>query len=254
MSGAAALAAIVLFAAACSHSPAAASAQSRRVAATPIDMSTAGTITGVVRFTGTPPAMPVLDMSGATGCASAGHAPARDQAVVVNANHTLRWAFVYIAAGLESYHFDAPSRPVPLVQQGCQFQPHVLGLMPGQPLEIFSRDPVPHNVFADPRQNPRWNISMMPGAAPVIERFAQPEVMIPVACNVHPWMHAYVGVVASPYFAVTDGQGTFTLPRVPPGSYTLEVWQQRYGLQRRQVDVLPRQQVRVVFTYSAGGA
>lgn len=210
----------------------------------------------MVRFRGQPPAMPVLDMSGTPGCRPAGAAggPApRAQAVVVNPNGTLRWAFVYIAKGLEGYHFNPPARAAQLVQQGCEFRPHVLGLMAGQRLEVSSRDPIPHNVFADPKQNRRWNLSMMPGDAPVTERFDHPEVMIPVECNVHAWMHAYIGVVGNPYFAVTGRDGSFTLRDVPPGRYELAVWQQRYGIERQEVDVLPGESERAVFTYSGAG-
>ncbi|MGH9533718.1 MAG: carboxypeptidase regulatory-like domain-containing protein [Terriglobales bacterium] len=238
-------------AAGCSHSP---PAVAHREPATPLDMSTVGAITGVVRFTGTPPAMPVLDMSGAPGCAPAGAPQVRDQAVVVNPNATLRWAFVYIAKGLQGWRFDPPSSPAKLIQQGCRFHPHVLGLMAGQALEISSRDSVVHNVHAAPRRNGPWNISMLPGAAPVTETFPQPEVMIPVECNVHAWMHAYVGVVDNPYFAVTGRQGRFRLLNVPPGHYMLAVWQQRYGLRRQEINLLPRQHLQVVFTYSASGS
>lgn len=236
--------------AACSPSAAPAAHQ---LPATPIHPATAGSITGVVRWAGVPPAMPMLDMSGTPGCQPAGAPPVHGQAVVVNPNGTLRWAFVYIASGLEAYHFDPPLHPAQLVQQGCQFRPHVLGLMPGQPLEVSSRDPIPHNVFADPQHNRRWNLSMLPGSAPILERFAHPEIMIPVECNVHSWMHAYIGVVGNPYFAVTGTDGAFTLRHLPPGHYTLAVWQQRYGIERQEVDLLPRQQVRVVFTYSGTG-
>lgn len=245
--------AAAMCASACHHAPS--PARLHRGPATPVDPQTVGVITGSVRFRGVPPSMPLLDMSSSPGCLPAGAPPVHDPAVVVNSNGTLRWAFVYIAKGLKGWNFDPPSRPADLVQQGCQFRPHVLGLMAGQPLRILTRDSVPHNVHAAPRRNPPWNVSMLPGAAPVLEQFNHAEVMIPVECNVHSWMHAFIGVVNNPYFAVTGRRGSFQLRNVPPGRYTLAVWQQRYGFRRRQVDVLPRQHVRVVFTYHppAGG-
>ena len=54
--------------------------------------------------------------------------------------------------------------------------------------------------------------------------FTVPEVMVRFKCDVHPWMAAYVGVVAHPYFAVTDAYGAFDIKGLPPGTYTLEAW------------------------------
>ncbi len=61
--------------------------------------------------------------------------------------------------------------------------------------------------------------------------------MIPVKCNVHPWMRAYIGVVSHPFFAVTGDDGTFTIKGLPPGTYTIEVWHEKYGKQEQPVTV-----------------
>ena len=57
--------------------------------------------------------------------------------------------------------------------------------------------------------------------------------MIPVKCNIHPWMKAYVGVVSHPYFAVTGDDGSFELKDLPPGDYTIQVWHEKYGTQEQ---------------------
>ena len=54
--------------------------------------------------------------------------------------------------------------------------------------------------------------------------------MIRVKCNIHGWMHAFIGVVDNPYFAVTGDDGTFELKNVPPGEYTIEAWQEELGV------------------------
>lgn len=225
------------------------SAPAARQPPTPINPALTGSIQGRVEWKGAPPAMAIIDMSGTPGCASPGQPAARDESVVVNADGGLRWAFVYIEHGLEGWSFALPAGPVMLDQKGCMFEPHVVGMMAGQKLRIVSSDSTTHNVHAEPRLNPPWNESMMPGMAPLEETFNRPEVMIPIQCNVHAWMAAYAGVVSSPYFAVTGADGGFLLRNVPAGSYTLAVWQERYGVQRRQVTVLPRQTTRVEFSY-----
>lgn len=217
---------------------------------TPLDPATTGAIAGRVLWTAaTPPAPAAIDLSGTPACRSAGAPPARDQSLVVNANGTLRWAFAYIQSGLGDRRFATPRTPVVLEQRGCQFEPHVLGLMPGQLLRVVSGDQTVHNVHAEPKLNPAWNDSMLPGGAPIEESFARPEVMIPIRCNVHAWMLAWVGVVANPYFAVTGSDGSFLLSNVPAGGYTLAVWQERLGERTARVLVLPRQTARVLIRF-----
>ncbi len=73
--------------------------------------------------------------------------------------------------------------------------------------------------------------------------------MIPVKCNVHPWMRAYIGVVSHPFFAVTGDDGTFTIKGLPPGTYTLEAWHEKYGNQDIQVTVAPKESKTLDITY-----
>ena len=75
--------------------------------------------------------------------------------------------------------------------------------------------------------------------------------MIPVKCNVHPWMRAYIGVVAHPFFAVTGDDGTFTIKGLPPGTYTIEVWHEKFGTQEQQVTVGAKESKTVDFSIRA---
>jgi hypothetical protein len=68
-------------------------------------------------------------------------------------------------------------------------------------------------------------------------KFTKQEVMIPVKCNIHEWMHAYIGVVDNPYFATTKDDGTFTLPNLPPGTYTVTAWHELLGTQETTVTI-----------------
>jgi hypothetical protein len=80
--------------------------------------------------------------------------------------------------------------------------------------------------------------------------FPRSEIMVPVKCNIHPWMTAYVGVSPHPYFAVSGTDGSFEIPNLPPGEYTIEVWHEKYGTQEQQITVEPNGAQEIEFTFS----
>ncbi len=71
------------------------------------------------------------------------------------------------------------------------------------------------------------------GAQPTDTSWNNEEIAIPVKCNVHPWMHAYIAVVKGP-FGESDDTGAFKLDNVPPGT-PLTAWQETYGTQTQTV-------------------
>ena len=129
------------------------------------------------------------------------------------------------------------------------YKPHVIGVMAGQNIEIKNADPTNHNIHPLPQTNQEWNESQPPGSAAKMQTFARQEVMIPVKCNIHPWMRAYIGVVSSPFFAVTGDDGTFTIKGLPPGTYTIETWHEKYGTQDQQVTVGAKESKTVDFSF-----
>ena len=217
--------------------------------ATPIDPATVGEITGQVAFEGKAPAKVRIRMDAVPACVQANKEPRFTEEVVVNENNTLRDVFVYVKDGLGNRTFTPPAEPAVLDQQGCWYVPHVLGIMAGQKLDIKNSDPTNHNIHPLPVSNREFNQSQPPGAANLSEQFARPEVMIPVKCNVHPWMKAYIGVVSNPFHAVTDDQGAFTLKGLPPGDYTIEAWQEKYGAQEQKVTIGPSESKAITFTF-----
>jgi hypothetical protein len=80
--------------------------------------------------------------------------------------------------------------------------------------------------------------------------FTTREVMVPLKCDVHAWMRAYVGALEHPYFAVTGEAGTFTLPDLPPGTYTIEAWHERLGTREQQVTIGAKESKDVEFTFA----
>ena len=186
--------------------------QQAQPAATPIDPATVATVNGTVKFDGTAPKPAKIDMSQDPGCKGTNEA----ESVVVSGGD-LANVFVYVKDGLGNRTFDAPKDPVVLDQKGCQYHPHVLGVMAGQTVQIKNDDPTTHNIHPTPKDNREWNESQPPSSPALEKNFAREEIMLPVKCNQHPWMKMYVNVVKSPFFAVTDKSGKYEIKGLPPG-------------------------------------
>jgi plastocyanin len=219
----------------------------------PVDPATAGTVSGTIKLDGTAPKMKTINMAAEPNCASA-HAgsPAMTEDVVPGDGGTLQNVFVYLSGDFSAYSLPAPTTPVEIDQKGCQYHPHVLGIMAGQPLNVVNSDMTTHNIHPVPKNNREWNESQPPGSAPIMQSFAHEEVAIPVKCNVHPWMKAYIAVLGSPYFQVTGKDGTYTISNVPPGTYTVTAWHELYGPVTQMVTVGPSEKKTVDLTVKAG--
>ncbi len=204
------------------------------------DDASAATVSGKVSFSGDKPAMKTLSMDATPACARAHTTPQKSQEVMVNENGTLKNVFVWVKSGLPDKAWPAPATPVKLDQKGCMYEPHVFGVMAGQDIEIANADPTNHNIHPLPKENREWNESQPPSGEAKKKSFARQEVMIPVKCNVHPWMRAYIGVVGHPFFAVTGDDGTFTIKGLPPGTYKVEAWHEKFGAKEMDVTVAPK--------------
>jgi len=209
------------------------------------------TITGKVKFTGTKPAMPKIDMSEEPKCkAKYPAAPPTEETVVVNPNGTLANVFVYVKSGLPaSYKAAAPAGPVTLDQDGCRYHPHVFGIMVGQTLAIKNSDGILHNIKAKGTKNRPFNISQ-PTTMTSTRTFTAPEVTVPLECNVHGWMHAWLGVLPHSFYSVSGSDGGFSIKGLPPGSYTIEAWHEKYGTQTATVTVTGSETKTADFTFA----
>ena len=217
-------------------------------AATPIDPSTVATVNGTVKLDGSAPKPAKIDMSQDPGCKGTNQAE-----TVVADNGDLANVFVYVKDGLGNRTFDVPKDPVVLDQQGCQYHPHVLGVMAGQTVQIKNDDPTTHNIHPTPKDNREWNESQPPSSPALEKTFAREEIMLPVKCNQHPWMKMYVNVVKSPFFAVTDKTGKYEIKGLPPGDYTLEFVHEKLGPpQDVKVTVGPKDTKTVDASFKAG--
>ena len=216
-----------------------------------VDSATAGTITGRVLFQGTPPTMPVIDMSSNPNCERQHKAPFRAETVIVNPNGTLRNVFVHLKDGLAPAKWTPPAQAAKLDQNGCVYEPHVQGIVTGQSLEILNDDPVNHNVHAECQKNAAWNESQPPRAEHKFKTFGSEEILFPVTCSVHPWMRAWIGVSPHPFFAVSGEDGTFRIEGVPPGTYTVEAVHEKFGRKEGKLTLSPSGSASIEFTYGS---
>ncbi|HJP92731.1 MAG TPA: carboxypeptidase regulatory-like domain-containing protein [Pyrinomonadaceae bacterium] len=190
-----------------------------------------GTISGVVAFNGTPPAPKKIDTTADPECGRKNPNLSTDDTIVKDGK--LANVFIYVKEGsveggkkIGDYTWAAPSSEVQLDQNGCHYAPHVLGVLVNQKLKITNSDNTTHNIHPTPKLNAEWNQSQTAGAPPIEKAFTRAEVLIPVKCNQHPWMKAYIGVMKSPLFSVSGTDGAYEIKGVPPGTYTVVAWRE----------------------------
>lgn len=209
-----------------------------------------GTVTGTVRFVGTPPPAQALDMRGDRFClgvhggTSPSVAPVRS-----SASGDLAEVIVYIKEGLSGQTADPPSQEILLDQQDCMYIPRVLALQAGQTLVIRNSDATLHNVHASPAVGRGFNIGQPIKGLESRKVFDEPAGLVPVECDIHGWMHATILVADHPFFAVTTEDGGFSLDGLPPGEYVLEAWHETLGTRTQSVTVREGQQTSVDFSF-----
>ncbi len=236
---------VLLAAGACSREQA---GETRKVATgPPVDLATAGAIGGEVRFEGTPPPQSTVDVSSAGECAKGSKTvPAGD---ILVKDGKVQNAVVYVKEGLGERGFAPPATEVVIDQKGCLFDPRIAVVQTGQPVRFLNSDPLPHNVHGLPDKSSPWNFSLgVKGAARTVT-VDEPEHFITIKCDIHPWMRGYLGVFDHPYFAITGVDGRFTLPNLPPGSYVVEAWHERFGTKTANVTVGAKETKSVDFSF-----
>ena len=204
-------------------------------------------VQGTVTYAG-PDTDPPVSMQGDPSCAGLHPEPVDSNEIALK-NGKLANVFVYVKSGLEGKSFPVPAEKKQVDQRGCLYSPRVLGVQVGQTVEFTNSDPTLHNIHALPTANEESNDPQLQGMPPIDKTFAKPEVMVPLRCDIHPWMTAYLGVVSHPYYAVSGEDGTFSIRNLPPGRYTLEAWHEKLGTQTREVTIAPGRMVAIGFDF-----
>lgn len=211
-----------------------------------------GTISGKIKFTGTAPRNPTIDMTEEAACKSKYTTTPTEENVVAGPANALANVFVYVSAGLPAgQSYPTPTTAVVLDQNGCRYHPHVFGVQVNQPVEILNSDPVLHNIKAIAKKNRPFNISQPSAGMKTNRTFTAPEVMVNLQCNVHGWMHAWLGVRPDPFFAVSGPDGSFSISGLPPGTYTIEAWHEKFGTQTATVTIAGTETKTANLTFAA---
>jgi plastocyanin len=186
-------------------------------------------------------------------CAAKHKSSVANEMLVLGANNALANVMVRIKSPV-SGSFTAPAQAAVIDQNGCQYSPHVLGVMVGQTLKLKNSDGLLHNVHALPKVNTPFNMAMPANRTEADTKFGKEEGMFLVKCDVHPWMSAYVGVFTNPFFAVSGADGKFSISGLAPGTYEVEAWHEKLGTKSASVTVAGDKSATVDFAFAPPGS
>ncbi len=208
------------------------------------------TIRGRVTLEGAAPASETLKMDADPYCSLQHPGGAKTNDFVAGADGGLKWVVVHVAAGLTGT-YEAPADPVVIDQKGCVYEPHVFGIMAGQTLKILNSDETLHNIHSLPKNSRQFYLAMPRAGMELTQKFTNPETGVRIKCDVHPWMEAWAVIDNHPFHSVTGDDGSFSLDRLPAGSYTIEAWHETAGTQTQTVVVADGATQEITFSFKA---
>ena len=145
---------------------------------------------------------------------------------------------VYVEA-IAGKTFAPPVEKIVIDQKGLLFQPHVAAVQAGATVEFLNSDKVAHNIFwpaVSGNKKLSHNLGTWPSGQKREFKFDAPGV-VPLLCNVHPEMSAYIVVSPTPYFVVTEADGSYKIANLPDGQYTVSAWHEGMKVQSKPVKV-----------------
>jgi len=222
-------------------------------AAAPAAAAAAGSasVAGKIKFEGTVQAPEKVKLNADPKCAAM-HKDGLERWQVHVKDGGLADVLVYVKAGV-SGTYPVPTEPVLMDQKGCDYTPHMVAMRAGQPLKIRNSDDTLHNIHPRPQVNPEFNIGQprqgMESVREGEKGFAKPEIMIPVGCDVHPWMRAFISVLDNPFFAVSGEDGSFEIKGLPAGEYEIEATHGKLKSQSQKVTVKDGEAAKLDFTF-----
>jgi hypothetical protein len=206
------------------------------------------TVTGKISFEGTPPPNEKVQMSSDPYCQMhASENPTLETVKVSDGG--LENVIVYISGNAPTGSFPLPE-PMEINQENCHYIPHVFTLRTGQQLKVKNSDATLHNIHAWAEKNPQFNVGQPVKGMVNDTKFSVPEIPLPIKCDVHKWMGAFVGVFDHPFSTVSKGGGAFEL-KLPAGSYEVTAWHEKFGKKTMMVTVADNDKKEVNFSFSA---
>src|SRR5260370_19802152 len=200
-----------------------------------------GTVSGTVKYDGAPPAPKKVEVTkDKEVCALHPHF---EEDLIVGSGGGIANAVVIIKGAKG----DMKPSDVKFDQKGCDYVPHVLAFPAGSTVDIENSDGILHNIHTYSTKNPSFNMAQPKFKKEIKTKVAKAEA-IKVTCDAHGWMHGWWVATDTPYFAVTDEKGNYSIAGVPPGNYEVEVWQEKLGTQSVKSQVKDVTTVKTNFT------
>jgi plastocyanin len=163
-----------------------------------------------------------------------------------------RRAVVYLESAPRQAFGELPPGRARLDQRGEQFIPHVLAVTAGTIVDFPNNDAEFHNVFSLSKTK-TFNLGNYPKGESRSVKFDKPGI-VPVSCDIHRHMSAFILVFSHPFFGVTDDDGRFVIPDVPAGTYTLMVWSEFGRAEPRTITVAAGGTIDVEIQVGRGGS
>jgi plastocyanin len=193
----------------------------------------AANIEGKVQFIGTVPAPKMLPVtSDKYVCGELKDS----QELMLSADRGIRNAVVSLKTPPPGVRMSGFGPPPQIDQHECVFIPRLVVVPVGGTVEFLNSDRLLHNIRSKNIKRNRAFNRTQPRGRTIPITFTKPEI-VRVGCDLHPWMRSWVVVAEHPFYTVTGADGEFTLPNVPPGQYTLQVWQETLGTVTTDVTV-----------------
>ena len=212
-------------------------------------VSNGGSISGKITFSGKAPAPRMVSID--KDQAVCGKEKASEE-LMVGKDGGIQNVVVRITGINSGKKWDLTDE-ITIDQKGCRFAPHVSIFKPGATLVMLNPDGITHNMHTSSRKNPALNRAQpkYKETMKIKNAFKIPET-IKLHCHIHEkWMVAWIIVADSPYIAVTDGSGSFKIDNVPPGDYTVDIWQEKFGSKTAKVSVKGGSDVNVSASFEA---
>ena len=199
----------------------------------------AGSVSGRITFAGTPPPKKKIDAT--KDKEVCGKTEIYDESLVVGPDKGLKNAVVMVM-GAKGGKFA--SQKATLDQKGCEYLPHVVVVPTTGELDILNSDGVLHNIHTHSTANPEVNVAQPKFKKVLTQKFTKPEI-VKATCDAHGWMNGWIVATDHPFVAVTDEKGNFAIKDIPPGKYTVEIWQETLGKQTKEVSIKAKEDTKL---------